>query len=104
MQDLFVTYLQSDSAYHISINQKSESFLEKAFLSTEIPCIPQPLIIVSSENLGLASEIQITCLTCQKVIAKLESARSDSTIDNDSKITNKEIGAKRSSINKKIIH
>ena len=62
VKDLFVTYLQSDSAYHISINQKSESFLEKAFLSTEIPCILQPLIVVSSENLGLAREIQITCL------------------------------------------
>ena len=98
----FVTYLQSDSAYHISINQKSESFLEKAFLSTEIPCIPQPLIAVSSENLGLASKIQITCLTCQKVIAKLESARSDNTKDNG-EITNKEIEAKHFSINQQFI-
>ena len=85
VKDLFVTYLQSDSAYHISINQKSESFLEKAFLSMEIPCIPQLLIAVSSENLGLASKIQITCLTCQKVIATLKSARSDNTNDNGEK-------------------
>ena len=98
----FVTYLQSDSAYHISINQKSESFLEKAFLSMEIPCIPQLLIVVSSENLGLASKIQITCLTCQKVIAKLESPRSDSTKGNG-EITNKEIEAKHFSINQQFI-
>ena len=98
----FVTYLQSDSAYHISINQKSESFLEKAFLSMEIPCIPQLLIAVSSENLGLASKIQITCLTCQKVIAKLESPRSDSTKGNG-EITNKEIEAKHFSINQQFI-
>ena len=56
-------------------------------------CIPQPLSVVSSENFVLASEIQSICLTCQKVIAKLESARSDNTKDNG-EITNKEIEAK----------
>jgi hypothetical protein len=57
---------------------------------------------VSAENFGLSSEIQIVCLTCQKVISKLESTRSKNAEDNV-EITNKEIEAKTFSINKRFI-
>ena len=53
-------------------------------------------------SLELASEIQITCPTCEKMIAKLESPRSNSTKGNV-EITNKEIEAKHFSINQQFI-
>ena len=62
----------------------------------------QPLIGVSSENYGLASAIKITCLTCQKQVAKLESARSCNNEDEDhGEIKKKE--AKQFAINQQFI-
>ena len=60
------------------MEQKCESFLEQALFETSTK---QPLIIVLSETYGLASTIKITCLTCQKQVAKLESARSNNDDD-----------------------
>ena len=76
----FVTYLQNNSAYHITMAEKCDSFLEQALLEKSVM---QPLIVVSSETYGLASAVKITCLTCQKQVAKLESARSCNNEDED---------------------
>ena len=48
----FVTYLQNNSAYHITMEEKCDSFLEQALLEKSVM---QPLIVVSSETYGLAS-------------------------------------------------
>ena len=60
--------------------EKCDSFLEQALLEKSVM---QPLIVVSSETYGLASAVKITCLTCQKQVAKLESARSCNNEDED---------------------
>ena len=73
-----VTYLQNNSAYQITMEEKFESFLEQALLETSAK---HPFIIVSSETYELASAIKTTCLTCQKQVAKLESARSNNDED-----------------------
>ena len=48
----FVTYLQNNSAYHITMAEQFDSFLEQALLEKSVM---QPLIVVSSETYGLAS-------------------------------------------------
>ena len=95
-----VTYLQNNSAYHITMEEKCDSFLEQALLEKSVM---QPLIVVSSETYGLASAVKITCLTCQKQVAKLESARSNNIEEENGEVTNKEIEAKQFSINKQFI-
>ena len=95
----FVTYLQNNSAYHITMEEKCDSFLEQALLEKSVM---QPLIVVSSETYGLASAVKITCLTCQKQVAKLESARSCNNEDEDhGEIKKKE--AKQFAINQQFI-
>ena len=65
------------------MEEKSESFLEQALLETSAK---QPLIVVSSETYRLArSEFKITCWTCQKQVAKLESARMNNDEDGEIK-------------------
>jgi hypothetical protein len=59
----FATYLQNQSAYHIKMAEKCDSFLEQALLEKSVM---QPLIVMSSETYWLASAVKIACLTCQK--------------------------------------
>ena len=63
----------------------------------------KPLILLSSENFGLASEFEVSCFTCQEMISKLESARSNNIEEENGEVTNKEIEAKQFSINKQFI-
>ena len=81
------------------MEEKCDSFLEQALLEKSVM---QPLIVVSSETYGLASAVKITCLTCQKQVAKLESARSCNNEDEDhGEIKKKE--AKQFAINQQFI-
>jgi len=57
------TLLQNQSAYHIKMAEKCDSFLEQALLEKSVM---QPLIVMSSETYWLASAVKIACLTCQK--------------------------------------
>ena len=96
----FVTYLRNNNAYHITMEAKCESFLEQALLETSAK---QPLIVMSSEAYRLASAVRKTCLTCQKQVAKLESARSNNDDDDDDYGEIKKIEAKHFAINQQFI-
>ena len=79
--------------------ENCDSFLEQALLEKSVM---QPLIVVSLETYGLACAVKITCLTRQKQVAKLESARSCNKEDEDhGKIKKKE--AKQFAINQQFI-
>ena len=77
----FVTYFTSNRQQKLSIEQQCESFLEQDVFDFPISTMKQPLIVVSTKNYGLASEFKVSCLTCQKLISKIESARSNSDED-----------------------
>ena len=60
----------------------------------------QPLIVVSPAYYSLVSEFKVSWLTCQKLISKIESARSNSDGDRNVEIGNNAIEAKNFSIKK----
>ena len=99
----FVTYFTSNRQQKLSIEQQCESFLEQDVFDFPISTMKQPLIVVSTKNYGLASEFKVSCLTCQKLISKLEPARSNSNGDRNDEIGNSAIEAKVFSINKQFI-
>jgi len=99
----FVTYFTSNRQQKLSIEQQCESFLEQDVFDFPISTMKQPLIVVSTKNYGLASEFKVSCLTCQKLISKLEPARSNSNGDRNDEIRNNAIEAKHFSINKQFI-
>jgi hypothetical protein len=72
-------------------------------ISTSLSAINQPLIVaISTENYNLTtSEFSVSCLTCQKLISKLESARSNSNAGyRNDEIRKNATEAKQFSINK----
>ena len=99
----FVTYFTSNRQQKLSIEQQCESFLEQDVFDFPISTMKQPLIVVSTKNYGLASEFKVSCLTCQKLISKLEPARSNSNGDRNDEIRNNAIEAKYFPINKQFI-
>ena len=75
-------------------------------ISTILSTMNQPLIAaISTENYNLTtSEFSVSCLTCQKLISKLESARSNSNVGyRNDEIRNNATEAKQFSINKQFI-
>ena len=70
----FVIYFSSSRKQKLSIEQQFEAFLDQgSMLDQSIACMNKPLIVVSSENFGLASEFEVSCFTFQEMISKLES-------------------------------
>jgi len=65
-------FFTSNRQQKLSIEQQCESFLEQDVFDFPISTMKQPLIVVSTKNYGLASEFKVSCLTCQKLISKLE--------------------------------
>ena len=62
----FVTYLRSNSAYHNTMKEKCESFLQQALLETTAK---KTLIVVSLETYGLlASAIKKIFLCCYEQV------------------------------------
>ena len=68
----FVTYFTSNRQQKLSIEQQCESFLEQDVFDFLISTMKQPLIVVSPKDYGLASDFKVSCLTCQKLISKLD--------------------------------
>ena len=101
----FVSYFTSNRKQICPSNaQQCEAFLDQYVFDFPISTMNQPLIAVSTQNYGLASEFKIyVILTRQKLISKNESARSNSNGYRNDEIRNNAIEAKEFSINKQFI-
>ncbi len=94
----------SNRKQKLSFEQQCEAFLDQDVFDNPISTMNQPLIVVSTKNYGFASQLKVSCLTsCQKLISKIESARSNSNGDRNDEIGNSAIEAKVFSINKQFI-
>jgi hypothetical protein len=96
-------YFTSIRQQKLSIEQQCEAFPEQDVFDFPISTMKQLLIVVSTKNYGLAREFKVSCLTCQKLISKLKSARSNSDGDRNDEIRNNSIEAKHFTLNKQFI-